>query len=329
MRTKPIAVAISTGFHSLVELLLRSEQSQEAKDDALRLGLFENRPALMKLALVHGAAITAVPLLDVLMTGNRSIVTSFLARGADPSRVSIRARVPRVPCKTTLGSYLDCRKMRPELAAALQEQADMALRQFCQEGNLKWVSLLMWVGANPRSRGPALDDADHADHPEWHRTALEEASPSGKAEILKRLKPSAGDDLGKLLRQAAFHAHHEILPNLLDVGANPNDKPDGGSTALEDCIKYAGIEDSAQCATDWARTSRLLPRSAPSSFWNVSSTSRLALGLVLDERLAGICEIYEVGIGLTESRPKCGQLVEIVKGSPLVAKRCASWDSPG
>lgn len=35
----------------------------------------------------------------------------------------------------------------------------MALRQFCQEGNLKWVSLLMWPGANPRSRGPALDDA--------------------------------------------------------------------------------------------------------------------------------------------------------------------------
>ena len=37
----------------------------------------------------------------------------------------------------------------------------MALRQFCQEGNLKWVSLLMWAGANPRSRGPALDDVDH------------------------------------------------------------------------------------------------------------------------------------------------------------------------
>ena len=198
MRTKPLAVAISTGFHSLVELLLRSEQSQEAKDDALRLALFENRPALMELALAHGAAITAVPFLDVLMTGNRSIVTSFLERGADPiTGYPFAHAFHEFPGKTTLGSYLDCRRMRPELAAALQEQADMALRQFCQEGNLKWVSLLMWVGANPRSRGPALDDADHAEDPEWHTTALEEASASGNVEILKRLKPSVATTSGR------------------------------------------------------------------------------------------------------------------------------------
>jgi hypothetical protein len=43
----------------------------------------------------------------------------------------------------------------------------MALRQFCQEGNLKWVSLLIWAGANPRSSGPALDDADHINDPGW------------------------------------------------------------------------------------------------------------------------------------------------------------------
>jgi len=33
----------------------------------------------------------------------------------------------------------------------------MALRQFCNDGNLKWVSLLIWAGANPRSRGPTLE----------------------------------------------------------------------------------------------------------------------------------------------------------------------------
>ena len=48
----------------------------------------------------------------------------------------------------------------------------MALRQFCQEGNLKWISLLMWAGANPQSRGPALDDVAHIDDPEWHATAF-------------------------------------------------------------------------------------------------------------------------------------------------------------
>ena len=77
-------MAFSTRFHSLVELLLRCEGSQEAKDDALKLALFENRPELMELALTHGAAVTAVQFLDVLMIGNRLLVTSFLERGADP-----------------------------------------------------------------------------------------------------------------------------------------------------------------------------------------------------------------------------------------------------
>jgi hypothetical protein len=57
------------------------------------------------------------------------------------------------------------------------------------------VSLLMWAGANPRSRGPALDDADHIEDAEWHTTALAEACYSGSVESLKRLKPSTTDDL--------------------------------------------------------------------------------------------------------------------------------------
>jgi hypothetical protein len=74
---------------------------------------------------------------------------------------------------------LDCRRSRPELSDQLQEQADLALRQFCQEGSVKWVSLLMWAGANPHSRGPALDDVEHIDDADWHTTAMHEACASG------------------------------------------------------------------------------------------------------------------------------------------------------
>ena len=51
------------------------------------------------------------------------------------------------------------------------------------------------------------------------------------------------DDLSGMLQRAAFLAHREVLEYLLDLGANPNDKPDGGSTAFEECIKYLGFED--------------------------------------------------------------------------------------
>jgi hypothetical protein len=46
----------------------------------------------------------------------------------------------------------------------------------------------MWAGADPRSRGPTLEDIDD---PAQHTTAFHEACASGNVEILKRLKPAA------------------------------------------------------------------------------------------------------------------------------------------
>jgi hypothetical protein len=173
IRKTPLAVAISTGFHSLVELLLRNEQSQQAKNEALRLAIQLDRRALVELAVVCGADAKSVPFIDVLMTGDRALGAFFLERGADTLTDYPFARAfHELRAKTTLGSYLDCRRSQPDVAQKLQEQVDMALRQFCQEGSLKWVSLLMWAGANPRSRGPALDDVAHIDDPEWHTQRL-------------------------------------------------------------------------------------------------------------------------------------------------------------
>jgi hypothetical protein len=244
IRKTPLKVAIATGFHSLIELLLRHEESQQVKNDSLRLALLHDRPALIELTLAHGAEVAAVPFLDVLLTGNRAIVAAFLGHGADPVTNFPFARAfCQLRAKTTLGAYLDCRRTRPEIGPQLQEQADMALRQFCQDGNLKWVSLLMWAGADPRTRGPAVDDAEHGDDPEWHTTALNEAAASGDVKLLKRLGPKSSDDLAGMLEGAAFAARRDVLAYLLDLGANPNDRPDGGSSALESCIRHLGWED--------------------------------------------------------------------------------------
>jgi ankyrin repeat protein len=247
IRKTPLNVAIETGFHSLIELLLRHEESQQVKNDTLDRALLLGHPELVDLALAHHAEATAVPFLDVLLTGNRTIVATVLEHGGDPLTDYPFARAfCQLRAKTTLGSFLDCRRMRPDLEPRLQEQADMSLRQFCQEGNLKWVSLMLWAGANPRTRGPAVDDLEHADDPEWHTTALHEACASGNVKILKRLEPNVSDDLTALLDRAAFSAHRDLLAYLLDLGANPNDKADGGSTALESCIRHLGWEDFDQ-----------------------------------------------------------------------------------
>jgi hypothetical protein len=101
------------------------------------------------------------------------------------------------------------------LADQLQQQADMALRQFCQEGAVKWVSLLMWAGANPRSRGPALDDAEHIDDAEWHTTALHEACASGSVDVPRRLKPNTTDRVRDSER-LEYTRHGESNGNRID-----------------------------------------------------------------------------------------------------------------
>lgn len=255
MRKTPLAVAMSTGFHSLVELLLRHEQRQEAKDTALQEALLFDHPAFVELALAHGADIRSVPFLDVLLTGNRTIVGRFLELEADPvTGYPFAHAFHQLRAKTVIGSYLDCRRSRPDIAFELQEQLDVALRQFCQDGNLKWVSLLMWAGANPRSRGPALDDLENAHDPEFQTTALEEAAGSRNVEVLKRLKPNPTDDLASMLDKAAFCADRDTLAYLLELGANPNDRSDGGSSSLDSCIRYLGWEDFDRVRYSYPKT---------------------------------------------------------------------------
>jgi hypothetical protein len=143
--------------------------------------------------------------------------------------------------RTALRPFLEYKRAHPELAASLQEQADRALRHFSYEGDLKWVSLLLWAGASPRTRGPSLDER-WADDPECYTTALLEACSKGNLDVLKKLKPDpAIDDLSELLSSVGLSASSEVVTYLLALGANPNNKPNGGSSALDRSFWHLGF----------------------------------------------------------------------------------------
>jgi hypothetical protein len=247
-RKSPLGIAVQTGFHSLIELLLQHESGQAAKDAVLIEACQERQVGLVELALQYGADPRAVSFLDALLAWDRRVVSVLLERGADVVEDYPFARAFQMRIRTALGCYLDCRRQRPDVAGALQQQADMALRQACSDKNLKWVSLLLWLGADPRAKGLAVDDVndpDIANDPEAQRSALQEACISGHLEIVKRLKPDpASDDLGELLREASTFAKGEVIAYLLSLGANPNDKPNGGSSALDGCLRALQWEDS-------------------------------------------------------------------------------------
>lgn len=240
IKKTPLQVAIDLGFHSLIELFVRHEDSQVAKNQALAEVVSGRRLDLIELLVSYGAEIQSVPLIDVLLIWEPVIIRYFLDHGADvvtgaPFSVAFRERV-----RTALRPFVEYKKAHPETAAALQEQADRALRHFCYEGDLKWISLLLWAGANPRSRGPTLDDR-WADDPECHTTALREACSKGNLEVLAKLKPDPQtDNLSELLSSAAISNSKEILHHLLSLGAKPNDKANGGSSALDHCFWRLG-----------------------------------------------------------------------------------------
>ena len=231
-----LEIAVETGFHSLVELIAKHETNQASKDAALAHAVSAHRLDLVELLLANGAEIKSIPLLDVLLTWDPKVIRFFLDRGADPIVDRPFAEAFGAKIRTALRPFLEYKQAHPEIAGELQEQLNCALRHFCHEGDLKWVSLLIWAGGDPRSRGPCLYQ-EYTEDPEGYTSGIEQACHSESPDVLKRLKPDATrDNLSELLYAAAISGKQAMLKYLLELGANPNDKANGGSSALDTAL---------------------------------------------------------------------------------------------
>jgi ankyrin repeat protein len=236
IKKAPLITAVETGFHSLVELLGRNESRQEQKDKALAHAVGKRRLDLIQVLVDCGANIRSVPFEDALMTWDREIMQLFLDHGADALTGNPFASAFRGKVQRALRPFADYKKAHPETAEALQFQADRALRHFASEGDLKWVCLMLRAGADPRRSGPTFDSRDE-DDPDGYSTALDEACAKGNLEVIKKLKPDPErDDLSQLLHSAALSDSVEAVDYLLNLGAQTNDKPNGGSSAVDSCL---------------------------------------------------------------------------------------------
>lgn len=232
-----LEIAVETGFYSLVELIAKHEPSPSAKAAALRDAVELRRLDLVELLLENGADIKSVPLADVLFTWEPRLIRFFLDHGADVLEGRPFAEAFGGKIRTALRPFIEYKKAHPELATQLQEQLDCALRYFCGEGDLKWVSLLMWAGGDPRSRGPCLQK-DYTEDSECYTSGLEEACRSENVDVLKKLKPDpTRDNFPQLLHDAAMWPRKPILEYLLEIGANPNGKLNGGSSTLDAVLR--------------------------------------------------------------------------------------------
>jgi hypothetical protein len=68
-RKDPLSAALNTGFHSLIELLLRHEEDQRARNNVLRQAVEARRHDIVELAVAYGAETSTVSFVDVLIDG--------------------------------------------------------------------------------------------------------------------------------------------------------------------------------------------------------------------------------------------------------------------
>lgn len=225
----PIELALRSGFHSLVEVLLKAVVEQKIKDDLLTSALRYQKYYMIELLVEHGADVRKVDFAEVCSTYNPAIMKFFLDRGADAVTGQPFARALKHAQRPHLGIYLGYREKIPEL----EHQLNLALRYHAKEGKLKWVCLLLWAGANPRVTLPDIGEGEDSF---LQSSALEEAVRGGHLEMVEKMKidPKV-DDLNLLLAWACTTTNWGMIQKFLDLGADPN------ATSGEGAIPMNGL----------------------------------------------------------------------------------------
>ena len=224
-----------------MELIAKHETNQSSRNAALADSVSLRRLDFVELLVGNGADITSVPLVDVLLTWDPRLMRFFLERGADPLKNFPFATAFGATIRTAIRVFVEYKQAHPGLTPALLEQANMALRYFCSKGKMKWISLMLWAGADARAMGPSLDETDPTD-PDCFASAMQQACYAGNVDVLKKLKPEGvRDDLENLLHCTAVSGRRDAIRYLLDLGAKANDKENGGSSALDTFIWRLGF----------------------------------------------------------------------------------------
>ena len=236
----PLEISIERGFHSLVQVLLRAGAVQQPQgyDCPMNRALRARRLDIAQLFVEHGFDPRLVDMKEVFATWDPQIMAYFIERGADIQQGNPFAFAFCNRIRTALRLFKDCRERVPDL----QEQANIALRHHCKEGNLKWVSLMLWAGADPYK--PGSENPDEVPDEEDHGlSALGFAAIYRHFEVFE-LKPirskEANPQAGSILSFLTTGDGLTALKRLLEKGVNPNDQENGNCSAIQSCLNELG-----------------------------------------------------------------------------------------
>ena len=235
----PLDIAIDRGFHSLVEVLLQGGAVFETEGYKCPINtvLRMRRSDLAKLLVEHGGNPRSVDMTDVFDTWDAEIVEYFIEKGADVETGRPLARALSNRIRPALRIFNRYKGRFP----SFQEQANIALRHHCKEGNMKWISLMLWAGADPYA--PGTDDYSEKAGP-WSEaglSALGYAALYGHTEVFA-IKKLVLDVKHPSLQRVMHYAYRtevaRVVQRLFAMGMEPNDQESGGCSAIQNLLEH-------------------------------------------------------------------------------------------
>jgi len=146
----PLEYAIESGNYSLVQILLDGGAATSEYDYcALEHASEKKRLDIVKLLVEFDADVSEVDIAWVFESSTSQIAEFLIRKGADVEDGYPLAQVLIWDYKNALSVYKKISRGYPKL----KKQLNMALRYYCREGDLEWVSLLLKAGANPYEDG--------------------------------------------------------------------------------------------------------------------------------------------------------------------------------
>jgi hypothetical protein len=236
-KTSTLCGAVESGFHSMVEELLRAGGwSPSELSGALDLARSTRRFDLAELLGQRGARPKALDFeascdkLDLFM------MERHLRAGTDPNDGNVFAQT------------LDSKKARPLLRfyrqfraefPALDDQAALALTEAVKNRHVRWTALLAWAGADPFRPVPNDLSSPFPVDAEDYTTAASEAVWRDNPDLLKvlQLKPTPTQAL-ELLSKLPVVKNAKLFQKFLSLVPKDliNDTPRGSCSVLESLV---------------------------------------------------------------------------------------------
>ena len=199
--------AIRTGFHSIVEVVLRSSGwSAEDLAHSLEFARDRSRYDISELLETFGARGKELDFLTACEKLDLGTAERILRSGFDPNKENDFARVlSEVKAKPLIGFY---KNHRAEFRV-LDDQAAIALRIAVGNNQVRGAALLVWAGADPFRPAPDNLDEFFPFNPEKHNwgTAAEDAVWRGDSQMLKALHLNPTPEQAVTLLKATTYKH--------------------------------------------------------------------------------------------------------------------------